>query len=224
MPPYAAAVVTGAEHVLEDIAPSFASAIAKIRKREREWILESTRFSPYESNAHILEAAITLVSQIHQVLALYLSLYDEPLSIRSIIGLTDDDKLIGRGIYATMKVNVFMPAGQVLNPTASGSLGTVVLSRSATDPAITEALSLVGHQAPTWGQVYDIIEFLGGERSIEKSGFARRSETRRVRHPANHYRHLDSPTAYPLPQNPPTFNDATRFAKGLLKNWIDTRV
>jgi hypothetical protein len=33
--PYAA-VITGTEHVLADLAPSFSSAIAKIRKREGE--------------------------------------------------------------------------------------------------------------------------------------------------------------------------------------------
>jgi hypothetical protein len=41
-----AAAITSAEHapknLLEDIAPSFASAIVTIRMRESEWILEST--------------------------------------------------------------------------------------------------------------------------------------------------------------------------------------
>jgi hypothetical protein len=37
---------------------------------------------------------------------------------------------------------------------------------------MTEALSLVGHDELTWARIYDIIEFLGGVRSIEKSDFA----------------------------------------------------
>jgi hypothetical protein len=41
--PYAAGI-TGAEHVLENIALAFASPIAKIRKRDGEWILESSSF------------------------------------------------------------------------------------------------------------------------------------------------------------------------------------
>ena len=46
--PYAAAI-TSAEHapksLLEKLAPSFASAIATIRRRESEWILELFRAS-----------------------------------------------------------------------------------------------------------------------------------------------------------------------------------
>ena len=88
--PYAA-VITGAEYVLEDLAPSFSSAIAKIRRREGEWILESSSFEPYESDEKLYEAAKALVSQIHEVLALYLRLLDEPLSVRALLKLTDDD-------------------------------------------------------------------------------------------------------------------------------------
>jgi hypothetical protein len=72
--------------------------------------------------------------------------------------------------------DIVRPAAQVFNPTASGSLATVVLSRAVTDPAITEALSLVGHEALTWGQIYDIIEFLGRARSIKRAGYAPESK------------------------------------------------
>jgi hypothetical protein len=50
--PYAG-IITSAEHapgVLEDIAPFFASGIATIRRRENQWILESSSFEPYESD------------------------------------------------------------------------------------------------------------------------------------------------------------------------------
>jgi hypothetical protein len=208
--PYAT-VITGAEHVLEDLAPSFSSAIAKIRRREGEWILESSRFEPYESDEKLYEAAKALVSQIHEVLALYLRLLDEPLTVRALLKLTDDDKLVARRRYSTMTVNVYMPARRAFIPTDSGSLGTVVLSRAATDPAITEALSLVGHQALTWGRIYDILEFVRVKRSI-------------VKRTANHYRHLGNPNNYPLPPNAPTLAEASLFATDLLKTWIAKRI
>jgi hypothetical protein len=167
--PYAA-VITSADHapnLLEDIAPSFASAIATIRRRENEWIMESSSFEPYESDQKLYEAANNLVSQIHRLLTLYLGRHGEPLSVRALLKLTDDDKLIGRRRYFTQTFDIVRPARQVLIPTASGSFGTDVLARAATDPAITEALSLVGYEAPTWGQIYDIIEFLGGPPAAE---------------------------------------------------------
>jgi hypothetical protein len=136
-----------------------------------KWILESSRFEPYESDEKLYEAAKALVSQIHEVLVLYLSLLDEPLTVRALLKLTDDDKLVARRLHATMRATVYMPARQALIPTDSGSLGTVVLSRAATDLAITEALSLVGHQALTWRRIYDILEFVGGSalgRSLRK--------------------------------------------------------
>lgn len=222
--PYAA--VIHAEHahapggLLEGIAPFFASGIATIRRRENEWILESSSFEPYESDEKLYQAANHLVAQIHRVLALYLRWYGEPLTVRALLRLTDDDRLIARRLYATLKVNVVLPPGQVFSSTASGSLGTVVLSRAAANPAIAEALSLLGHEAPTWGNIYDIIEFLGGPRTIEKSGFAPERETSRVKRTANHYRHLGNPKKYLLPSNPPTLPDARKFALDLMKTWI----
>jgi hypothetical protein len=85
-----------------------------------------------------------------------MGLYGQPLSIRALLRLADDDRLIAHRRYTTITVDVFRPASQALNPTASGSLATVALSRAATDPKISEALSLVGHDALTWGRIYDI--------------------------------------------------------------------
>jgi hypothetical protein len=154
------------------------------------------------------------VSQIHEVLMLYLSLPDEPLTVRAFLKLTDDDKLVVRLHHFTMRGVVYMPARQAFIPTDSGSLGTDVLSRAATDPAIAEALSLVGHQALTWGRIYDILDFVGVRRSC------------RVRRTANHYRHLGNPNPSkntPDP-NPPTLAEASLFATDLLKTWIAKRI
>jgi hypothetical protein len=153
-------------------------------------------------------------------LALYSALYTTPFSVSSIVTLNDQDMIVARKLYATLTVNVYSPAKTTLNPTASGSLGTDILSNLATDPELAEALSLIGHEAPTWGQIYDIIEFLGGE----KSGFGSRDKTGRIKRIANHHRHLGSPRKYTLPPNPPTLNEASQFARGLLKTWISRRI
>jgi hypothetical protein len=223
--PYAAVITSEAHapNLLEDIAPSFCSPIATIRKFQNRWILQSSTFEPYESDGKLFEAANNLLTQIHLVLALYLGRYSEPLSVRALMMLTDDDKLIGHRRYFTQTFSVVMPAEQVFNPTASGSLATVVLSRAVTDPAITEALSLVGHEALTWGRIYDIIEFLGGPSSIKKAGFASEHKAAHMKRTANHYRHLGNPAKYPLPSNPSTLAEARMFAIDLVRRWIAER-
>jgi hypothetical protein len=208
--PYAV-VVTGAEHVLAGLAPSLASPIATLRKRQGEWIIESTRFEPLEFDDMLSQCANELLLQIHQVLALYLGLTSEPLAIRGILKLSDDDKVLARRIISLMEVNVYLDARSGFPPTASGSLATDVLSRVMTDTAIKEALSLAGHKPLTWGQIYDILEFVGVRRS-------------KLKQTANHYRHLGNPTKYLLPQNSPTLAEATKCATVLLKDWISTRI
>jgi len=224
MPHYAAALL-GRKDILEDIAQCFTTALVTIRlRRELEWIMESSNFELCQSDEQVYTKAKALVSQIHQLLGLYLGLYYKPLSISSIMILNDDDEVIRRRIYATMEVRVHLRATRTFNPTASGSVATDVLSGAFDDPAITEALSLVGDETPTWARVYDIIKFLGDEGSIAKSGLAPRHDTRRVRQTANHYRHLGSPKKHPLPLNPPTLSEAALFATDLLKKWIANRI
>jgi len=223
--PYAV-VITGAAHapnLLEEIAPSFSSPIATIRRLNDQWILQSSNFEPYESDDKFYASANNLLSQIHRILALYLGRYSESLSVCALWRLTDDDKIIGQRRYVTHTFDIVRPAQQVFNPTSSSSLATLVLSRAASDPAITEALSLVGHEAPTWGKIYDIIEFLGGPPSVGKSGFASETTTRRVKRPANHYRHLGNPKNSSLPPNPPALDEARTFALDLMKKWIAER-
>jgi hypothetical protein len=127
-----AAVITSAAlapNLLEDIAPSFASPIATIRRRTNQWILESSSFEPYESEEKLYESAKNLLAQIHCVLALYLGRVGEPLTVRTLMILDDDDKWIGLGHrhYLPVTFSVVPPARQIFNPTASGSLATVVL-------------------------------------------------------------------------------------------------
>jgi hypothetical protein len=102
-------------------------------------------------------AANKLVSRIHNLLALYMGVYYEPLVVYALLNLSDDDKIIRRRMYTSIKVNIIARANQVFVPTPSGSLGTDVLSRAATDPVLAQALSLVGNEVPGWPQIYDII-------------------------------------------------------------------
>ena len=217
MPHYAAAL-KGEKNVLEDIAPCFNTALSTIRRRDDEWIMESSNFEQCQSVEEAYTVANALLRQINQVLYLYLRLVS-PFSISSIM-VFDGYILVRRRMWAIIDFNAYGSAIKTLSPTASGSLATDVLSLAASDPAVREALSLVGHEALTWSRIYDIIEFLHGPSLIAESGLASKKKTTRVKQTANHYRHLGNPQNYKLPSNPPTLRAASLFAFDILQKWI----
>jgi len=218
MPHYAAAL-KGEKNVLEDIAPCFNTALSTIRRRDDEWIMESSNFEQCQSVEEAYTVANALLRQINQVLYLYLRLVS-PFSISSIM-VFDGYILVRRRMCAIIDFNAYGSAIKTLSPTASGSLATDVLSLAASDPAVREALSLCGHEALTWSRIYDIIEFLGGPSLIAESGrSSKKKKTTRVKQTANHYRHLGNPQNYKLPSNPPTLRAASLFAFDILQKWI----
>jgi hypothetical protein len=218
MPHYAAAL-KGEKNVLEDIAPCFNTALSTIRRRDDEWIMESSNFEQCQSVEEAYTVANALLRQINQVLYLYLRLVS-PFSISSIM-VFDGYILVRRRMWAIIDFNAYGSAIKTLSPTASGSLATDVLSLAASDPAVREALSLCGHEALTWSRIYDIIEFLGGPSLIAESGrSSKKKKTTRVKQTANHYRHLGNPQNYKLPSNPPTLRAASLFAFDILQKWI----
>jgi len=218
MPHYAAAL-KGEKNVLEDIAPCFNTALSTIRRRDDEWIMESSNFEQCQSVEEAYTVANALLRQINQVLYLYLRLVS-PFSISSIM-VFDGYILVRRRMWAIIDFNAYGSAIKTLSPTASGSLAADVLSLAASDPAVREALSLCGHEALTWSRIYDIIEFLGGPSLIAESGrSSKKKKTTRVKQTANHYRHLGNPQNYKLPSNPPTLRAASLFAFDILQKWI----
>ena len=215
-----AAVLNGQKNVLEDIAPCFSTALSTIRRRDDKWIMESSNFERCQSVEEVFTVADTLLQQIHQVLALYLGLTSAPLSVSSIM-VFNGDKLVRHRLRGFSElIYVYRQAMKNFIPTPSGSLATAVLLLAASDPAVREALSLGGNDAPTWPRIYDIIEFLGGPRGIAKSGLASKTKSACVKQTANYYRHLGNPKDDKLPSNPPTLREASLFATNILQQWI----
>jgi hypothetical protein len=103
-------------------------------------------------------------------------------------------------------------------------LGSAVLEVMIRDSDVEEAFSLHGDSELSWSQVYDIIEFLGGEAGVTKAGYADKKQTSAVRQTANHHRHLGNQKNFPLAKNPHTLAKATEFARSVLKRWISSRL
>jgi hypothetical protein len=102
---------------------------------------------------------------------------------------------------------------------AGGHIVTAILY----DPVVEEAVKLHGNQ-PTWSQIYDIIDFIGGPEQIHRAGWADRKRTRLVRQTANCNRHLGSPKKYPSPPTVVALNDARIFVRELMMKWISSRL
>jgi hypothetical protein len=134
--------------------------------------------------------------------------------------LADDGQITRGSVRAKLELTVLTAQGLPL--TEFGSLGRCAFSSSDRSRNCNGALPK--SSARDWFQIYDIIEFLGGDRSIATSGFASRAQTERVRRTAGYYRHLGRQKKEELPKNPPTLREASVFASDLLRQWIATRL
>jgi hypothetical protein len=103
-------------------------------------------------------------------------------------------------------------------------LATAILERAERDTRIGEALKLYQDVENRWGDVYDIIEFLGGPSQIGKSGLGNAKEAQSIKRTAAYYRHLGRPKPSLLPTSPPELGKASLFAKKALSLWIESRL
>ena len=221
---YAAAVLKGQPDMLERIAPCFVSNNAKIEKHQEDWFLESSEFASCTKGEQIFPIADDVVSRVNRILSLYCGA-TSTLSVEHIYWINAEGTPL-RTIRGSATVNVVSSKGLAQLKTMSGTqpLGSAVFQAMVVDSAVNEALSLHGEDELSWGQIYDVIEFLGGVDAVDKAGYASKKQTRTVRQTANHYRHLGGPKKNPLPSHPPTLPEASEFARSLLKSWISSRL
>ena len=221
---YAAAVLKGPPHMLQWIAPCFVSDDARIKKCDEDWILESSEFVSCTTGEQVFPIADDIVSRIHRILSLYCGATDSTISVEHIYWINSRGEPL-RSIRGSIAFDVLSSTGAAELKTLIDSrpLASVVFQTMMADSAVNEAFHLHGESGLNWSQVYDIIEFLGGEAGIEQYGYAKRKDSRNVRRTANHYRHLGSKQKYRLPSKPPTLAEAIEFARNLLKRWISSR-
>jgi hypothetical protein len=217
------AELQGQPHVLANLSPCLQSDYVRLRKIGSKWVLQSSAFDQCKTGQEVFREADALVSRIHAILEIYLQLHTA-FSVVSILWVNAGGRPFRRSLRSRINVNVYSAKGvrdlAVLR--AGESLGSVLVRRAATHAAFREALALLGEGPLRWSQIYDVIEFLGGAKTIASAGWATEKDTVRARRTANYYRHLGRPKKDPLPKNPPTLAHATEFALYLLKQWITT--
>jgi hypothetical protein len=201
---YAAAVLKGPHHTLEWLAPCFVSDDARIKKCEEDWILESSEFALCTTGEQVFPIADDIVSRVHSILSLYCGATSSIFSVEHIYWINSKGEPL-RSIRGSIVHDILSSNGAAELKTLIDTrpLASAVFQTMIVDSAVNEALSLHGESGLSWSQVYDIIEFLGGEAGIEEYGYAKRKDTRNVRRTANHYRHLGSKKTPRYHQNRP---------------------
>jgi hypothetical protein len=219
---FAVQLIDGAKPVMENVASCFQGDFARIRKDGDDWFLESSAFNACSNPGEVFPLADELLRLMHRLTAVHGGLFLF-CNIGYVQAFSEAGVPVTRALRATQRVQVYKLEGlqELQKPQGKQSLGSALVATAMAEKKVLEALALIGDGYELqWAQIYNILEFLGGENAIVKKKWATRRQVRKCRQTANHYRHLGSPTVYPLPTDPPSQGDATSLAFDLLKKWI----
>jgi hypothetical protein len=222
---FAVQLINGAKPLMENVIDCFQGDIARIRKMGDDWFLESSLFDACSAPAEVFPIADELLRLMHRLTAMHghLFLFSE---IGYVQAFSDSGTILNRALRGSQRVHAYSLEGiQELQKSQGGqSRGSALVAAAAADKKLQEALALIGDGYQLqWAQVYNILEFLGGEDAVVRKRWASRGQVRKCRQTANHYRHLGSPKKYPLPADPPTIGRATGLVFDLLKKWISAQ-
>ena len=208
--------------LFENVSSCYQGDFAKISKIGDYWFLESSAFDRCATGLEVLPIAAHILRLIHHVTAIYSGLFS-PFEIGFVECFSDAGVYINRTIHTSQRVQIYSGEGleELREPRGKSTLGSAFVGAAWKDKKLEEALALIGDgEDMQWPQLYNILEFLGGENTIVNKKWATRPQIRRLRQTANHHRHLGSPKEYPLPAKPPSRDEARSMVLGLLKKWI----
>jgi hypothetical protein len=210
---------------LAEYAKCFTSDLCRISNFAGRWVLESSQFDACSDPNQVFPLADAIIAVVRRILALYRGL-SYPISVEYIQNIDDSGQPRARTIRSSITIMIVSPTAiaEMTTQIHGQPLATVIFERAEKDAEISEALKLFQDTENRWADVYDIIEFLGGPKQIEQSGFGSAKEARVIKQTANYYRHLGRPQPATLPKNPPALKNAAFFAKQALRKWIESHL
>ena len=208
--------------VLKDISLCFQSEKFRIVEKKNNWILESDDFEICETVDEVIIKANEIISKIKILLEVYCKL-STSLGIKNILWLKDG-KYKSR-IFGSLSLQIYSNEGvKKLSDGTKASLGSRILTLAQKNESAKELLSLTSEHPFRWHDIYNIIEFMGNDKGVERRGFATKKEVIRIRRTANYYRHLGKQKKDTLPENIPSLGEASDFAKELICKWFDSEL
>jgi hypothetical protein len=221
---FAVQLINGSKPTMENVASCFQGDFARIRNLGDDWFLESSTFDACTAPVQVFPIADELLRLMQRITAVYGRLFAFS-EIGYVQAFNDAGMPTTRALRAVQRVQIYtLDIRELDRPVGNQTLGSALLSATMAEKKLQEALALIGDgDELQWPQIYNILEFLGGENAIIKRRWATRVEIRRCRQTANHYRHLGSPTKYQLPTDAPSRGQAIALVLGLLKRWITSQ-
>ena len=214
----------GQDDTFKNVSQSFKSENFRIIKKKDQWILESDEFEDYENYSQVLPHAVKVVKYINILLAIYAKLHNS-VQFKNIVWLHSDGKY-KRHITSSVSFEVYLSRGidELCDLEINQSFGSKILDISNKNSKVEHLLSLITENPLKWGEIYDVIEFMGDSKGIEKWGFATKTEVNRIRRTANYYRHLGKPDQSILPSQLVSLKEAQEFAEELICKWLNKQV
>jgi hypothetical protein len=206
--------------LLANVANCFQGDFLKMVKIGDDWFLTSSAFNACSTPVEVFPIADRLLGLMQRITGVYAGLF--VFCETGYVQAFDDKGLpTTRALRASQKVQIYTleGLGQLQEPRGDQSLGSALVALASATNELQEALSLLDEDVH-WSHVYNVLEFLGGVDEIVKRKWATRTQLRKCRQTANHYRHFGSPKNYPLPADPPSLGEAVLLIRNLLKKWI----
>jgi hypothetical protein len=222
---FAVQLINGSKPTMENVTNCFQGDFARIRKIGDDWFLESSVFDACTAPVQVFPLADELIRLMQRITAVYGRLFAFS-EIGYVQAFNEAGMPTARALRAVQRVQIYtLDIRELDRQVGDQTLGSVLLAATMAEKKLQEALGLIGDgDELQWPQIYNILEFLGGENAVVKKDWAPRGLVRNCRQTANHYRHLGSPKKYPLPDKATSLGQATTLVLGLLKKWITSQL
>ena len=157
---------------LAECAQCFKSDLCRVTELNGVWVLESSAFDACSAPGRCSPLADEMLSVVRRIMSLYNGL-SYPPAVKSILCLDTSGQRSSNTIRSTLTFKVTSPTAvtELTKPVDRRPLATAIYERAVRDPNVSQALKLYQDVENRWGDVYDIIEFLGGPKQIERSGW-----------------------------------------------------
>src|SRR5205085_9329979 len=192
-------VLKDKDNFIKDIATAFKGPNIRLRFINEGWILEADEFELCETVDQVLKKAEDYLFCLNVLMGIYPKIVT-PLEMKY-INYTNAQGKRKRRIWGRLNINIYDDDSiiELSHLEDENSKGSLILMKAYTNPKIKELLSIIGLPPMKWPQVYDVIEFLGGDKGISRMHLATIKEVEDIRQTANYYRHLGSPRKSRLP-------------------------
>lgn len=218
----------GSPHVIHQLPALLSGPTFTVtRVDDQTCVLESERLGELPDLGVAFDAALDQVRDIAALLRIYTSPHWEgDLRVLRAQEIREDGAVRNLAKSNFFKVGILAAPETAPWTTRSGRGETTFIEIhywSKSDPDAARVLPFVRTEAPGWRDLYDLVEAIGGRDRVVEKGWTTRRAIEDIMQVANYHRHLGKPLKEPLPDPPPTLEDARVTVLRLVRQWLEER-